>query len=299
VFRGGWSEGDKVQVPELKVFGTVVDADPVSLEIDRSETVAIRVDSVPPGGTLYVGATFYAEPEYVSAVPKAQPGIAALGGQGGAGGQAIGSATVVQGVSARLVPLPADAAKVLNTDSAVVKPKYIDVTAESNWTNLQVGDIVTAEHKSRPASYARGSSADVVTSRTSEVVRGDGWGGPFWCELELSRTNRYDPYKITKVLRLKRSRLLSERRRPIQLTVTRLVAPTDIWGPTYIKASAAGYVEKRTDGHYWLVFTDGDRAGKQIRLKVGRDTVTYEAVLGTYHARDSFEELVVATHDPE
>jgi hypothetical protein len=316
VFKGGYREGDSVYIEVAKAYGTVVDADPNSAEVDRANTVPVRIDSISnlqaESTGLHLGAVAYTETEFIrkSLLPRGavvgQASVVALGGQGGAGGIAVGPGAVGgrggNGGSATVITpkatVPKDAASLLNTDSAVIKPKYEDVTEGATWQNLLVGDIVTAEHKSRPATLGRGSSAEVLTSRTSEVVRGT--HGNYWCELELDGSNRYDPYKITKVLRLRPPRTLVERRNPIKLTVLRLVPPQHVWGGTTLNAQGLGVVEQHVDdGHYWLYFTEGEHAGKRLRLKVGRDQISYDAIVGTYVARDSFEELVAATHHKE
>lgn len=317
VFRGGFVEGDQVRVPEASVYGRVVDRDPVAKVIDRKETVPILVESIPPSAAqlsgLSVGAVFYAEPEYIQ---KTQAPLV-LGGQGGAGGSAFGVGAVGgnggAGGSAHVYVTTAHDNAGLNKAAGILglevqpkpepaKPKYADVTEGATWKNLQVGDIVTAEHKTRHVNGSRiargaGIGAEVTVSRTSEVV--SGVYGKYWCELELGLSS-YDAYKITKVLRPQRQRTLVERRKPIQLTIDRIVPANHVWNESRVRASAAGVVEKHVDdGDYWLYFTDGKHAGKRIRLKEGRDTVSYEAVAGRYVVREDFEELQLVTHDKE
>lgn len=320
VFRGGWTEGDHVRVEAVSVYGTVVDSEPVAAQIDRKETVAIRVDSVPPSAQnlsgLYPGALFYAEPEYITKAPTVQaPRSIALGGRGGQGGIAIGNGAVGgrggNGGSATIIGTAVhEAAEVVEKPKS--KPVYTDVTAESDWKTVQVGDIVTAEHKTRHVNgrrYPVGSNlgAEVAVSRTSEVV--GHVGAKFWCELELGLSS-YDAYKITKVLRLQKPKLLSERRRPIHFHVDRLVPKDHVWPATTRSFEARAYVELHHDGHYWLTVAEGERAGDRIRLKEGRDTLSYKAILaglggnarltpGGFSRVPDYETAVKLSHDPE
>ena len=319
IFAGGWEEGQKVSVPEASVFGTVVDRDPVASSIERSEVVPIHVDSIPPAAAnlsgLYVGAVFYAEPEYVRSVDS----VLALGGQGGAGGIAIGRGAVGgqggRGGSAHVYVTSAPDNAGLNKAAGLLglevqskpepaKPKYADVTEGATWKNLRVGDIVTAEHKTRHVNgsrIARGSNlgAEVSVSRTSEVV--NGVYGTYWCELELGLSS-YDAYKITKVLRLQKQRTLAERRKPIHFLVTRVVPADHVWPQTTRQFEAVAYVEQhQEDGYYWLTVAEGEHAGKKIRLKEGRDGLRYKAILGrgSYTSCPSFAAAVELTHSLE
>jgi len=319
LFPGNYREGDRVYIEAALAYGTVVDMEPVSSQIDRDATIPVRIDSVPPSITqrdgLTAGSVTYVEPEFVRkavlppGVVVGSASVVALGGQGGAGGSASGDgAQGGQGGRGGSVYITTahDNAGVNRAASQLglevepkpkVEPKLVDVTSEVTWKTLQEGDIVTAEHKTRYVGrhrihYGSGVGQEATVARTSTVVNG------YWCELELGLSS-YDAYKITKVMRVKPPRLLSARRKPIELTVLRLVPPRDMWSGSTLSTKGVGVVEPDKDGHYWLHFTGGDHAGKRLRLKVGRDKVSYRAIQGTYVASNDFEPLVTATHDPE
>jgi hypothetical protein len=230
-----------------------------------------------------------------------------FGGQGGQGGAAVGPGAVGgrggNGGSAH-IHIPSDhgapSGVDLSAPDPTPSPAYKDVTAEvaGDWSRVQVGDVVSAKHRTQ----ARGG-AQITNERTAEVVKDDrgGWGSgdTLWCELNLTMHTRYDAHKITRVLRLQKARLLSARRNPQQVTVTRIVPADHVWSATTLRAEGKAYVEADLGGSYWLVFEGGKNSGLRIRLKEGRDAVQYESIPGTYVVREGFESLVTLTHHAE
>jgi hypothetical protein len=298
--------------------------------------VQVKTRGIYADGKLQVGEVVYTDPSYLRQAkntPGQFPRVkldgfyenianafGAFGGQGGQGGVAIGPGAVggrggnggsahihvgaggsprpVQPPSNHQAPAGADLrADLASADKPTESPAYVDVTdkVRGSWAAVEVGDVVTATHRTERAGVA------ISNSRTSEVVYNRGYtfgadAGKHWCELQLSSHTRYDAYKITKVLRLQKQRLLSERRKPVEVTVTRLVPANHVWKPSYLTAKGNAYVEADQGGTYWLTFTDGDLAGKKLRLKEGRDTVTYTAIMGDVRVSGDFEQLVTITH---
>jgi hypothetical protein len=163
-----------------------------------------------------------------------------------------------------------------------------------SWKTLQSGDVVTAEHKSKTPSYHPGGSREIVTSRTS-MVAGD-YGLRYWCELELDGSNPYDAYKITKVLRKVRPRTLIERRKPVNLIVRRTVPASNVWPTHTVTTQGDAVVEHDGKSDYWLHFVGGPHDGKRIRLKLGRDQVSYTAIAGLRETSASYPVLQQLTH---
>jgi hypothetical protein len=163
-----------------------------------------------------------------------------------------------------------------------------------SWKTLQSGDVVTAEHKSRTPSYHPGGSREIATSRTSTVA-GDA-GLLYWCELELDGSNSYDAYKITKVLRKVRPRTLIERRKPVNLIVRRTVPASNVWPTHTVTTQGDAVVEHDGKSDYWLHFVGGPHDGKRIRLKLGRDQVSYTAIAGLRETSASYPVLQQLTH---
>jgi hypothetical protein len=337
VFNGGFREGDKVISAALGITGEVVDVDPTAAEIDRTLSVPVKV--VTRGNNadslLKVGEVVYTDPAYLTKstpVTRAEGRLyiapqlpklpefprvkldgwfpenlaMAFGGQGGQGGAAVGPGAVGgrggNGGSAH-IHIPSNHDGPVGIDLSVPdptpSPAYKDITEEvaGQWSRVAIGDIVTAKHRTQ----AHG--AQVTNERTAEVVKDDrgGWGSGdiFWAELNLTMHSRYDAHKITRVLRLQKPKLLSERRKPLKVTVTRIVPADHVWSATTLRSEGTAYVEADSGGNYWLVFEGGQHSGLRLRLKEGRDAVQYESIPGTFVVRENFESLVALTHHPE
>lgn len=329
LFHGGFREGDKVNSLQLGITGEVVDLDPAAAEISRTLTVPVKVltrgNNADP--LLKVGEVVYTDPAYLAKAPVQHlsstptptprnfprvtlqsllPGDAfrALGGQGGiaigpgAVGGRGGDAHIHIPASNHAAPPAVDISVPTDPPKPTVSPSYKDVTEEvaGQWSRVALGDIVTAKHKTQH------HGAQITNERTAEVVKESrGWDGGdiFWAELNLTMHTRYDAHKITRVLRLQKPKLLSERRNPIKVTVTRVVPADHVWSATMLRTEGTAYVEPDSGGNFWLIFEGGEHSGLRIRLKEGRDAVHYESIPGTYVVREGFDALVAITHHPE
>lgn len=312
----GISRDDKVPVlvetrgvaadPKLRL-GEVVYTDPVYLtpavtRLRPPTFPRVKLDrwfgEIPSGGVVLGGT---------GGQGGAAIGPGAVGGRGGNGGSAHihipAGDHEIRPVRSNHDASPAvdlnanQRAGLLGVEKPVAKPSYIDVTdkVKGSWANVQIGDIVTATHRTQV------QGVQVSNARTSEVARsGRGWGDGdvFWCELNLTMHTRYDAHRITKVLRLEKVKLLSERRKPMMLKVTRLVPANHVWGPSYLTAEGEAYVEADQGGTYWVTFVDQKLSGNKLRLKEGRDVVEYLAILGTTRVSGDYEQLVTITHTP-
>lgn len=315
VFAGDFREGDKVVSRELGVTGVVVDADPASEEIKRAEKVPVKIASrvSSTDRLLQVGAVVYTDPSYLAKAPSSAqvgqvylthlpkspnefPRVELKDWLPDGSSVAFGGAGHIHIPSNHGAPSGVD----LSVPDPTPSPAYKDVTDEvaGDWSRVAIGDVVTAKHKTQ----ARGG-VQITNERTAEVVKDDrgGWGSGdmLWCELNLTMHQSYDAHKITRVLRLQEAKLLSTRRNPQQVTVTRLVPADHVWRPVTRRCDGPAYVESDQGGSYWLVFEGGENSGKRIRLKEGRDSVQYESIQGTYVVRENFESLVALTHNPE
>lgn len=286
VFVDEYREGQKVVLDSFGVKGTVIDVDPKETTADRATVVPVRVDAIFRSDLgVVAGSTLFVEPQFLrpgdklnlsATLPRAMIEV---------------DPKLIRNAAKQAVTLSQRSTlhDVIHTDPPA--PEYDDVTAESSWRNLQRGDIVTAEHKTRHVSGWNQRSPEVINSRTSEVVWRD--GHLHWIELELSPTQPYDSYTITKVLRPRpikaASRSLFDRRKPATLRITRTVPADGVWPETTRTTTVTGVVEHDTEtGWSWLYVTEsmisGDNAGKKLRIKENRDKVEYLTFGQQWHA---------------
>lgn len=292
LFAGGFREGQQVVSNFFSLRGVVVDQDPNETQSGvnpRGENVPVKVEAIYRSDLGFgVGQVVFMDPGYLKAGTEVNL-AAALPRHTIDIDPKLARNAAKQAVSLAQASLVQDEVK------QDPPQRYEDVTRRVNWTNLQVGDIVTAEHKSSPVRRG-GPSTEVTNSRTSEVVRDKVYGHKYWCELELSSTQRYDPYTITKVLRPAKPRTLAERRRPISLRVMRVVPEDGVWPRSTRTAFFDGVVEF-ADDYYWALVIGGQHDGKKIRLKAGRDLVSYKPIAGDYE-QAPYQNLQNLTHDP-
>jgi hypothetical protein len=184
----------------------------------------------------------------------------------------------------------------------VVDGKQYDILdPKPSWTQLLVGDIVTAETDSSTLNGARFSQ-----SITMPVVQD--YEFKKWYLLDLDLNHQYDAWRITKVLRPAKARTLEERRAPVRATIYRQVGRDHVWDEVERSATGDIVVELGAEGDYWAFFLDepnlqgqkGAQKPTKVRLKAGRDGIQYAGhrYSGLPGAR-GFHDLVSRTHYPE
>lgn len=205
----------------------------------------------------------------------------------------------------------ADALPITPVDVPEVKPnaqivdgKVYDVLdPRPGWTQLLVGDIVTAETDSSTLNGKRFSQ-----SITAHVIQESYNGIKKWYLLDLDLNHQYDAWRITKVLRPARARALEERRAPVTATIYRQVGRDHVWEPVERTATGQIVVELGQDGDYWAFFVtepnlqgpEGKRKPTKVRLKVGRDGIQYAGHrYSGLPGERGFHDLVSRTHYPQ